>query len=248
MHKRALVAGIVLVTVLLAAGSWSRAAPLFQGQSLITYPTDGMTVSGQVEVKGIATHPNILWYQVDYAPGADPTGDSQWVSLGHVENTQVEDGLLAVWDTTRVPDGQYTLVLTVRGENDSLYYQYFVTHLAVNNAQPVATPTPDQQVTEEPLPTAVVGPTPTPVTIEQPATPTPRPSPTPVTEEGDEDATSSTGEDERPSLALDLGGLREGFCGGVWITTLLFLLWGLYLMAKASVRWFLRQRARPRLE
>ena len=245
MHKRALVVGVILVIVLLALGSSGWAAPQPQARSVITYPTDGTTISGMVEITGIATHPNIVWYDVSYAPGPQPTGASQWVSLANVQNAQVEDGVLAVWDTTSVPDGQYSLALTVIGRDDPITYQQIVTRLTVNNAQPVATPT-TEQATPEPMPTAVTGPTPTPVSVEQPATPTPRPSPAPEGEEGDDEVvTPLAGEGEQPAIQFDFGELRSTFCSGGLITLMLLLLWGLYVLAKSSVRWYLRQRTGP---
>ncbi len=247
MHKRALARGIVLAMVLLAVSSPGWAAPQPQARSVITYPTDGMAISGMVEITGIATHPNIVWYDVSYASGPQPTGASQWVSLANVQNAQVEDGVLAVWDTTGVPDGQYSLALTVIGRDDPITYQQIVTRLTVNNAQPVATPM-TEQATPEPMPTAVTGPTPTPVSVEQPATPTPRPSPVPGGEGGDEEvATPLAGEseDEQPAIQFDFGELRSAFCSGGLITLMLLLLWGLYVLAKASLRWYLHQRTGP---
>jgi len=241
MHKRALAVGVALVVILLALGSPGWAAPRLQARSVITYPTDGMTISGVVEIAGIATHPNIVWYEVDYAYGAEPTGGSQWIPLARLENTQVEDGVLAVWDTTGVPDGLYCLALTVKGQDDPLYYQQFVAHLTVNNAQPVETPPPETP-TPEPMPTAVVGPTPTPVPVEQPATPTPRPSPMPSEREGEDVATPVAGEGEQLGLNLNVDALRSAFCDGGLIIVCLFVLWGLYLLTKAGVRWFLRRR------
>jgi hypothetical protein len=244
MQKYTRVVGMTLVLVLFVTGLLGQAAPLFQGQAIITYPTDGMTVSGQVEIRGIAAHANILWYQVHYAPGPEARSDSQWAPLTYAENTQVEDGLLATWDTAGVPDGQYTIALTVKGENDPQDYQDFAVHLTVNNAQPVETPTPEPTPTEElAAPTAAVGPTPTPVAVEQPATPTPRPSLTP--QAAAEETITPSDEEERPIVNLNLRALRDAFFSGVLITTMLFLLWGLYLLLKASVRWFLRQRTRP---
>jgi len=241
MHKRTLAVGAALVMILLAVSPPGWAAPQPQARSIITYPTDGMTISGVVEVMGVASHPSILWYEVDYAAGVEPTGGSQWVPLTQVENAQVEDGVLAIWDTTGVPDGLYCLALTVKGQDDPTYYQQFVTHLTVNNAQPVVTPTPEPS-TPEPMPTAVVGPTPTPVPVEQPATPTPRSSPTPRLEVTEETATPSTEEEGGARAFFDVGELRGAFCAGGLITALLFLLGWLYLLVKAGVRWFLRWR------
>jgi hypothetical protein len=248
MHKRALAVGMALMMILFTVGSPGWAAPWPQAtRSVITYPADGMTISGIVEVTGIATHPNLNFYQLRYAAGPQPTGDSQWVDFAIVEGVQVDNDVLATWDTTTIPDGQYTLALAVWGRDDaSGPYVFFVKYLTVNNAQPVATPTPEPS-TPEPLPTAVVGPTPTPVTILQPATSTPRPSPTPrgAGEEVEGAATSSTEVGEQPSFALDVGQLRSAFCDGILITVMLFLLWGLYLLTKATVRWYLRRRAGP---
>ena len=243
MHKRALLVGMILVLVLLALGSPGWAAPPLQARSVITYPTNGMTVSGVVEVTGIATHPNMNFYQLRYAPGPEATGDSQWVDFAIVEGAQVENNVLGRWDTTVIPDGQYTLAMAVWGHNDAANYVTFVTHLTVNNAQPVPSPTPEtEQPTPEPMPTAVTGPTPTPISIEQPATPTPRPSPTPAAGEDEQVGTpaASEAEQDQPALPFDAEGLRGAFCTGGLITVMLFLLWGLYLLAKSTVRWYLR--------
>jgi len=242
MRKHVLVVGMILILVLLALGSPGWAAPPLQARSIITYPTDGMTVSGVVEITGIATHPNMNFYQLRYAPGSEATGDSQWVDFAVVEGTQVENNVLGRWDTTVIPDGQYTLAMAVWGHNDAANYVTFVTRLTVNNAQPVASPTPEtEQPTPESMPTAGAGPTPTPVSIEQPATSTPRPSPT---SEGEQDqiSTPSVGEEEEERFALPFGtqGLRGAFCNGGLITAMLFLLCGLYLLTKASIRWYLR--------
>jgi hypothetical protein len=241
MLKRILAVGTALVMILLTGSSLGWAAPQPQARSVVTYPTSGMTVSGLVDVTGIATHPNMNFFQIRYAAGSEPTGESQWVDFAFVEGTQVENNVLATWDTTVIPDGQYTLALAVWGMDDpSNPYVFFVTHLAVNNAQPVVAPT-SAAPTPEPLPTAVIGPTPTPVSIVQPATSTPRPSPTPPSEVAEAAASLPTGEEDRLSVPLDVGELRTGFCTGGLIAAMLLLLWGFYLLAKAGARWFLRR-------
>jgi len=245
MYKRALVVGMILVMVLLVAGAPGLAAPSLQARSVITYPTDGATISGVVEVTGIATHPNINFYQLRYAAGPEATGGSQWVDFAIVEGTQVENNVLGRWDTTVIPDGQYTLAMAVWGHNDSANYVTFVTHLTVNNAQPVPSPTSEEeQPTPEPMPTAEAGPTPTPVSIEQPATSTPRPSPTPEGEEVEQASTPSAGEEERFDVPFSAEELRSAFSNGVLITSMLFLLWGLYMLTKAAIRWYLRKSKR----
>jgi len=250
MSKHILVAGMIVVIVLFASGLLGWAAPLQQAQSVVSYPTDGMTVAGQVEIKGIATHPNMNFYQMRYAAGSEPTGDSQWVDFAVVEGQQVRDDVLGTWDTTQLPDGQYTLALAVWGFDDANSpYVFFVTHLTVNNAQPPASPTIEQPA-EEPTvaPTPTVGPTPTPVTIQQPATPTPRSTPTPQPEGAETTATPAAGDEGISDVPFNLGQLRDGFCTGGLITLLLLSVWGFYLLAKAGLRWYLRRRGEPLLQ
>jgi hypothetical protein len=233
--------GATLVIVSFVLSARGHAAPQLQARSVITFPTDGTTVSGIVNVMGIATHPNMNFYQLRYAAGPEPTGDSQWVDFAIVEGTQVENDVLGSWDTTVIPDGQYTVALAVWGVGDPTGpYLFFANRLTVNNAQPVATPTPEPS-TPEPMPTEVIGPTPTPVIIAQPATPTPRPSPTPEVEAAEETATPSAGDESRFNIPLDVVELRTAFCTGGMITVLLLLLWGFYLVAKAGIRYFLRR-------
>jgi len=249
MDKRTLAVGmgVVLVVVGLVAGVGSPgwAAPPHQARSVITYPTSGMIVSGVVEVQGIAIHPNIRSYQVRYAAGPQPAGDSQWVDFAVVEGTPVDNGVLGTWDTTVIPDGVYTLALAVWGADDAASpYVFFVTNLTVDNSQ-VASPTPTEEIpTPEPMPTAVIE-TPTPVTIEQPPTPTSLSVPSPVAEETLEGTPVPVTEEEGDGLdlPLDLSQLRAAFFTGGKITLFLFLLWGLYSLVKVTVRWLLRRRS-----
>lgn len=256
MCRRTLVTGLLLVCVVLTLGAPALAAPLMQARSVITYPASGMTVSGVVQVTGIATHPNLNFYQLRYAPGSEPRGDSAWVDFAVVQATPVENGVLASWDTTALPDGDYTLALAVWGQDDaSSPYVSFVTNLKVNNAQPVPSPTPEvtetpaELPTSEPMPTVVIGATPTPITIEQPATPTPRA--TAVGEPGavapSEPESPEGGDDDDSILSafnFDTGELREAFCAGGIFVALLLVLWGCYLMLKAVIRWYFRHQRR----
>ncbi len=246
MHKRILVVGMVLGLVLLATGSPGWAAPQYQARSVISYPSDGMTVSGVVDITGIATHPNMGSYQVRFAAGPQPSGDSQWIDFAIVEGTQVDGGVLGAWDTTIIPDGQYTLALAVWGVNDAASpYVTFVTNLTVNNAAPpAAEPTAEEDPpTPEPLPTTEAGPTATPVTVEQPPTSTPSASPTPGGEGEETEAAETSAEEDDGGfeLPVDFAGLRSAFTAGAKLTALLFVMWGLYLFVKAAVRWLLRR-------
>lgn len=229
----------VVLMVCVARSPVGMAAPRFQIRSAITYPENNMTLSGVVEIRGVASHSSAQWwYNVSYAPGPQATANSQWVTVAQVSNTPV-DGVLATWDTTAVPDGVYVLALTVMGEGDPTPWQWFVTNLTVNNSQPPIAPTPEpEQATPLPMPTAVIGTTPTVVTIEQPPTATPRP-----TVEGS--AAPEARAAGRAGAQFDVAMLRRGFCTGGQIVVMLFVLWGLYVLAKALIRWHLRQSGGP---
>jgi hypothetical protein len=253
MRKRVLTIGILILCIAALTGAPGRAAPLLQARSVITYPADGTTVSGVVDVTGIATHPNMDFYQLRYAAGPQETGQSQWVDFAVVQDTQVENGVLASWDTTALPDGQYTLALAVWGVDDSANpYIFFSRRITVNNTQPVeaptATPEPTQeQAPEEAPPTVPAGPSPTPMQVEQPATSTPRPTPTP--DPSGEVVEVSTADDEETGAesllaVFSLSEIRSAFCAGGTITLWLFLGWGGYLLVKAGVRWFMRRQDR----
>lgn len=248
MEKRILAGGIVLLALLLAVGPVGQAAPLFQAQSMITYPSDGATVSGQVEIRGVARHPNMDFYQLRYAPGPQPEGGSQWQDFAIVEGQQVENDVLGTWDTGQLPDGQYTLALAVWGVNDpNNPYVYFVTNVTVDSSVVVDTPTPEVTPTEE-APTPTAGPTPTPESVEQPPTPTPRPTPTRGAGAIEETPTASSDDGLDLGAALRLDQLSDGFCTGGLVSLIALGLWGAYVVAKAGVRWFLRQRSRSSSE
>jgi len=236
MYKRLLIVVAVLL-ILLAPPSTSNAEPQ-QQQAAITFPSSGGTVGGSVEIRGTATHPQMDFYQLRYAAGAEPTSNSQWVDFAIVRGEQVQNGVLATWETGGLPNGTYTLALAVWGVNDpSNPYLYFVKNVTVDNTQ--VTPTPTAAPTTEPLPTAEAGPTPTPVPIQQPATPTPRPTPTP--EPGE---TPTAPGDDEGGFTLDSAAIGSAFCSGGLIVAMLLLLWGLYVLGKSVFRWYLREQSR----
>ena len=242
MIKRTLFVLAIVLLLSLAIAAPALTAPNYQARAVITYPTEGMVLSGVVQVTGIATHPNMRSYQVRYAAGPRPVADSQWVDFAIVEGVQVDNGVLGTWDTTTVPDGLYTLALAVWGVDDpSNPYVFFVNNLTVDNSQ-LATPTPTPEPpTPEPLPSPVLE-TPTPVAIELPPTSTPLPSPTPTaTPASDTSVSSSESGRNRFSVPIDFSQLRAAFFSGGKITLFLFSMWGLYLLVKAFVRWLLRR-------
>ena len=62
MRRRTLVAVMVSALILLVWSAPGQAAPHLQGRAVITYPTNGATLGGVVDVVGIASHPNLNFF------------------------------------------------------------------------------------------------------------------------------------------------------------------------------------------
>lgn len=133
----------------------------------ISSPQPGAHVREVVVVTGTAVHPRFSFYKVEYA--AEP--GSNWVVIGDTYPTQVRDGVLVQWDTRAVPDGSYSLRLSVVDETGN-YIEDVVRQIVVANATPAETDTPTVTGTppEVLTATAEAGPTLTPTPL--PPTPT----------------------------------------------------------------------------
>ena len=163
-----LLLGVFLVVLIEAAPGRS---PQEQGaEAVITSPRDRAEARDKVSIRGTATHPDFWKYEVAYGPEPNP-GD-QWILIGAVHETQVVDNVLETWDTTLLPDGNYSLRLRVV-RRDGNYQEYFVREVAVANAVPTDTPTPEVTPTPTVTPTPLP-PTPT-IVIELPILPSPTP-------------------------------------------------------------------------
>ena len=75
---------------------------------VITYPILNQKLSGLVEIKGTALDTNLEGYKVEYSPNTTPY---VWAEIGHSDIPK-KDGILAVWNTAPLIDGQYVLKLT----------------------------------------------------------------------------------------------------------------------------------------
>lgn len=76
----------------------------------ITSPGVNQVVSGVVPVTGSAFHPEMNFYKLEYAPGANAQG-----GYGYFDGTSnpVQGGVLGRFNSAAVPNGSYTLQLTV---------------------------------------------------------------------------------------------------------------------------------------
>ncbi|MBN1250120.1 MAG: hypothetical protein JXC32_20820 [Anaerolineae bacterium] len=244
---------LLLLTVCLSALSprVGLAAPVAQQSVMvITSPTEGTMLSGQVEIRGTATHPNFNSYGVLYASGARVTGETNWrldSPIAWNVPTMVVNGVLGTWDTTQVPNGQYVLALAVFEVGNETPMVYFINNLTVNNEE--ATPTPEPTETpeaEEPgaEPTAdEAAPPPAAPTIALPPTSTPRPTATIVAgAAADEENDGDDGEGGLlPSDIFSVDAVKEAFKTGAQLALLIYAVGILYALTKAAIRYYLRQ-------
>jgi hypothetical protein len=128
----------------------------------ITSPTAGQVVQGAVTVTGTNAMPDFAYAEVAFSYALDTTGT--WFPITQV-NQPIEAGTLAIWDTTLITDGDYTLRLRVT-LTDGTTHDITVPNLRVRNYTPVETSPPVSTAGEETmtplrLPTATLYPTPT---------------------------------------------------------------------------------------
>jgi hypothetical protein len=219
LKRRALVRKFIAV-LFLGAGLLSLAfRPQLPG-AYIASPKDGETLRGEVAIRGTASLPDFWKYELHYSP--EPPAGDRWIPIGGVVETPVVDGLLGVWDTTKVPDGSYVLRLRV-AKRDGNYVEVFIRGLVVANNVPTPTPT-FTPLPSEPSPTPIP-PTPT-IVAEIVATPTPSPTlsilPTPT-------AARTEG------FAFEPGKLASSFCYGMGAAGAFFAFAGFLFLLRAII-------------
>lgn len=79
-------------------------------QSVLTAPLPNQVLRGRFLVRGSAVHDRFKFYKLEMAVGADSQQGFSYLAGGQ---TPIENGVLAEWVTTTVPNGIYTLRLTV---------------------------------------------------------------------------------------------------------------------------------------
>lgn len=67
-------------------------------------------VSGVIDIRGNARDDNIDYFRLEFGAGVNPTS---WQQIGSNQNNGGGDVLLGTWNTAQVPDGPYTLRLTL---------------------------------------------------------------------------------------------------------------------------------------
>ncbi|MFP4343429.1 MAG: hypothetical protein ACLFU8_01940 [Anaerolineales bacterium] len=240
---------IILIT-LLVVGSAHGVQAVPPGQDAvwnITYPTEGSVISGEVEITGTATHPNFAAYGVLYGAGARPAANTEWifVTSARVPN-MVVNGTLTTWDTTTVPNGQYTLALAVYEVGNESPHLHFVNNITVQNEEatptPTATPEPTTDPNGAPETTPEAGAPIIAPTVEQPPTATPRATATlgAAGAEAEEPVDGEAGALGLENFSFDAIG--DAFWSGVSIAVLLYVFGGLYVAGRAALRYYLKQQ------
>lgn len=86
--------------------------------AIITAPAGGTTLYGSVTITGTATAGGAMTYQLEYGVGPSP---SSWIPIGPPQTTPVTNGVLGIWNTSGLANGQYTIRLTVQNVVGNAY-------------------------------------------------------------------------------------------------------------------------------
>jgi hypothetical protein len=234
-----LVATLLLVGHALPLAASDLTRPLYQGQvAVITSPESSSTVQGNVPIIGSALHPQFQRYELYYTvePGEN------WVFIGEAHFEPVDNGILATWNASSLPEGTYSLRLRVV-RLDGNYDEAYQRDINIGSAAPTVTPTefvaPTLPLPAEPTVTATLEATPTPISVEQPEipTPTPRPSATP-TDEPEAPVVDQIDDDSGFfSQSLNVDSLRDSFATGLAYAGAVFLGVGAFFGVKRLLTW-----------
>ena len=140
----------------------------------ITSPREGNYISGKAPIIGSVLMSNFDRYTVQIGMGYDP---QNWILLT-TGGSQVQDGLLTTWDTTKFPDGPYTIRLAMydrAGQSFGGRVKVYIGNVPTLTPRPSLTPT--RTLTALPTATALP-PTLTPTRTALPATATVTPTAT----------------------------------------------------------------------
>jgi hypothetical protein len=108
------------------------------GKGEITMPVSGQVVQGAVIVRGNTSVNGFLSYEIDFAYASNPT--LSWFLIQE-STSLVSEGILAVWDTSVITDGDYNLRLLIKTAGDGQEI-IDITGLLVRNYTPIATQLP----------------------------------------------------------------------------------------------------------
>ncbi|MHC4599393.1 MAG: S8 family serine peptidase, partial [Planctomycetota bacterium] len=85
---------------------------------LLPDPLNPVTANS-ITITGYAAGPRFQDYTLEYAPGI-PYDSASWTTLT-TSSTSVSNGTLHTWDISSLPDGRYTIRLTVRNDQNTAF-------------------------------------------------------------------------------------------------------------------------------
>ena len=188
------------------------------GAAIISSPTQGQTIRGQVSNSGAATHPQFVRYEIAFAYDPNPT--ETWFEI-QTSTTPIATGALATWDTRGLSDGLYMIRLRVYSKDSTKPEETIVRRIQIGNS---ITPTPVASA-----PAAVIA-TLIPV-ASAPTTALQTPSPIPPTP-----TLSFIPAPTRAPIQFDPTPYGNSFCGGGVIAFFLFAILGLYAALRDRIR------------
>jgi hypothetical protein len=190
--------------------------PVFaQGTNLpvITAPTTGQALQGQVAITGTTDIPNFASDEVAFAYASDAT--NTWFAIQN-STSSVDNSVLGTWDTTSITDGDYILRLRVTLLDGT--FQDATVSVKVRNYTALATSTATVTPTEPALQI------PTPMLLVPTLTPTPTLRPTPPTP-----TTLPLN-----SAAITTNEIYSGFWRGAAVVLILFFVFGIFVRLRRS--------------
>ena len=104
-------------------GYWSEAL------SKITSPKYNQSISGSIAIEGRATSPDFLGYELLWQPINKP---ETWFTMKK-NNKKVLNGLLGIWNSNNLPEGDYRIQLLVNDKNFNFIKYEIVVSLDNNN-------------------------------------------------------------------------------------------------------------------
>lgn len=200
-------------------------------QAIITAPTTGEQLFGQVTISGTASHPSLFAsYTLEYDSLSDPA--VQWLLVQPRVSQQVQNDVLGVWNTNVIPDGVYQLRLRV-ALTDGQSAETVVSNLRVVNSAPTPIPTSAAPLGDDALPTP--GPSPTSL-IQQPPSNNPDDDAITGLDTPVPAAAVTTSGSSDPERRINLSRIWRAFCSGVYLTLAAFAVMLVYVVVRARLR------------
>ncbi|MHC5081267.1 MAG: S8 family serine peptidase, partial [Planctomycetota bacterium] len=92
---------------------------LYCEAKIISPNASGPILGTSIQIDGYAAGPNFQSYTLEYAPGI-PYDTATWTTLTS-SSSAVQNGTLYTWNISSLPDGRYTIRLTVRNNQNNTF-------------------------------------------------------------------------------------------------------------------------------